>query len=116
MKSLCGISTRPRGGHRPSSIGKFLQHSPSAVHRLQPQAFGVVWLEGRDLGFRVELGRRQADRLDRTTPVTHSEEIFRGQAFGTGPLAPLFFDVAGGIDQDSIEIEENRFTFEVFHD
>ncbi len=116
MEALCGSCAGTRSPHRPSPHGELLEQTQGAFNRRQGEIVrAFVWPKCGYLGFRIELGRSQADGLEGAPAVTYPKEGFRLETPGHGPASPLLFDVAGRVDQDAVEVEQNCLRLEAFH-
>lgn len=71
--------------------------------------------EGADLRLRIEIGRREPDGFERAPAVAHAKEGLGPEPPGGGPPPPLLLDEGRGVDQDTIQIENDGGTLESFH-
>jgi hypothetical protein len=114
---ILGDHAHPGGRNRPAAGGELGEKCGGTIHRSEGRAGPavVVRLERGDLGLRIELGCGKPYRLHRPAAVAHAKERFRLETPSSSPATPLLLDVAGGVHQHAVEIEENCPTLEAFH-
>jgi len=61
----------------------------------------------------IKLRRQDSNRLDRSAAVRCSDHNERIKSITSCPRMPRVADALGGVDKDSIEVEEDRVTFEL---
>jgi hypothetical protein len=61
----------------------------------------------------VEMGSEVAHRVYRPLPMRHADDGRRVKAVFVGPFVPASLDTKRRIEEDPVEVEENRIAFQM---
>ena len=83
-----------------------LMSSRNLVYPISVRCFACF--ESSELSVDAEIWCDQVYCFDRASPVRHCNHVLRIQAMTRCPFAPRFFNAFGGVDEHTIEVEQDR--------
>src|ERR1700734_620446 len=105
--------TSSGGDHAPATFRNCAHQFHSTRHHRNAVAIiRLAAFQFLDFSFRIEMRSYGANHFDCAHAVAHRHHFVSVNSLLAGPDAPLPLDRAGGIDENSIEIEKNRGALE----